>query len=114
VTSNDQHAEPSSSFSEDPKEDKFRVIDNAEAHRYEAYLGSELAGFLDYHAQPGLLTILHTEVDRSYEGRGVGSRLAAHVLDDIRQRGMEVLPICPFVIAYIKQNPEYTDLLRFQ
>jgi predicted GNAT family acetyltransferase len=36
------------------------------------------------------------------------------VLDDVRRRGMEVLPICPFVAAYVKRHPEYTDLLRFQ
>jgi uncharacterized protein len=114
MTSNDEHAEHSGSSPEGQRDDEFRVVDNPEAHRYEGYLGTELAGFLDYHTQPGLLTILHTEIDRSYEGRGIGSRLVADVLDDIRRRGMEVLPICPFVIAYIKQHPEYTDLLRFQ
>lgn len=114
MTSNDHHQESSSGSSKDPEDDQFRVTDNVEAHRYEAYFGTELAGFLDYHAQPGLLTILHTEVDLSHEGRGVGSRLIAHVLDDIRQRSMQVLSVCPFATNYLKRHTEYKDLLRFQ
>jgi uncharacterized protein len=114
MTSESEPTENSSSSSADPPGDQLRVVDNPDAHRYVGYEGTEIAGFLDYHSQPGLLTILHTEVGRSYEGHGVGSGLIAHALDDARQRGMQVLPICPFVISYIKKHPEYKDLLRFQ
>jgi predicted GNAT family acetyltransferase len=89
-----------------------RVVDASAGSRYEAYLGDELAGFLDYHAQPGLVTLLHTEVARAYEGRGVGSALVRFALDDIRARGARLLPICPFVRAYLERHPEERDLLR--
>ena len=71
----------------------------------------ELAGFVDYHAQPGLITVLHTEVDPAFEGQGVGSRLVEGMLDDIRARGLRVLPICPFVRAYVRRHPEVRDLV---
>jgi predicted GNAT family acetyltransferase len=92
---------------------ELRFSDNTEASRYEARLGDELAGFLDYHAQPGLVTLLHTEVPRAYEGQGIGSDLIGFALDDIRDRGLEILPICPFVIAYVERHPEQRDLLRY-
>lgn len=92
---------------------ELRFQDNTQGSRYEAYLGDELAGSLDYHAQPGLVTLLHTEVPRAFEGQGVGSNLIAFALDDIRNRGLEVLPICPFVIAYLQRHPEQRDLLRY-
>jgi len=41
--------------------------DDTEASRYEAHLGDGLVGDLDYHAQPGLVTLLHTEVPRAFE-----------------------------------------------
>jgi uncharacterized protein len=91
-----------------------RVRDNPERHRYEAWIGGGLVGFVDYHLQPGLVKILHTEVDRAAEGHGVGSRLAAGALDDIRSRGLSVLVVCPFVREYIRRHPEYADLAAYR
>jgi predicted GNAT family acetyltransferase len=44
------------------------------------------------------------------EGQGVGSRLVAGTLDDIRSRGLSILVVCPFVRAYILGHPEYADM----
>jgi uncharacterized protein len=99
---------------EEPQTDTLEISDRPEAHRLEARFGDDVAGFLDYHSQPGLLTLLHTEVTPSFEGRAVGSRLVAAALDAARGRGMQVLPICPFATAYIRRHPEYGDLLRFK
>ena len=88
-----------------------RITDNPERRRYEVYLGTELAGFTDYHVQPDLLTLLHTEIEPAFEGQGIGSRFLAGVLDDVRSRGLRVLPICPFVRAFLQKNPVYDDLV---
>jgi predicted GNAT family acetyltransferase len=90
--------------------DQIVVRDNPERNRYEAYVGSELAGYADYHSQPGLVTVLHTEVDPAFEGRGVGSQLIRGMLDDIRHRDASVLPVCPFVRAFLQRHPAYADL----
>jgi predicted GNAT family acetyltransferase len=87
------------------------VRDNPEEHRYEAYVGSDLAGFADYHEQPGLVTVLHTEVEPAFEGQGVGSAFVRGMLGDIRSRGSRVLAVCPFVGAYLKRHPEWGDLV---
>ena len=86
------------------------VRDNPEQHRYEIHVGSELAGVADYHTQPGLVTIMHTEIDPAFEGRGLGSQFVAAVLDDIRRQEARVLAVCPFVRAYLQRHPEYADL----
>jgi predicted GNAT family acetyltransferase len=91
--------------------DEPTVTDDAERQRYEIHLGSELAGFVAYHLQPGLITVLHTEVEPAYEGQGVGSRLVEGMLEDVRSRGLRVLPICPFVRAYVRRHPEVRDLV---
>ena len=93
---------------------EIRISDNPEKRRYEARIGEDVLGFIDYHVQPGLVTIMHTEVDRAAEGQGVGSRLAAGALDDIRSRGLSVLVVCPFVRDYIHRHPEYGDLMAYR
>ena len=87
------------------------VRDNPAQRRYEIYVGDALAGFTDYHAQPGLVTVLHTEVDPAFEGRGVGSALVRGMLEDIRSREARVLAVCPFVSAFLKRHGEYADLV---
>ena len=53
----------------------------------------------------------HTEVVPQFEGQGLGSRLAKFALDDVRRRGLQVVPVCTFVAGYIRRHPEYHDLV---
>jgi predicted GNAT family acetyltransferase len=87
------------------------IIENPAEQRYEARLDGELAGFAQYRDAPGRRIFTHTEVDDAFEGRGVGSRLAAAALDDARGRGLRVVPRCPFIAAYIERHPDYADLV---
>ncbi|HVY97426.1 MAG TPA: GNAT family N-acetyltransferase [Solirubrobacterales bacterium] len=87
------------------------VADNPEQDRYEVRAGGELAGFTQYKLAPGRISFIHTEVDDRFEGQGLGSRLVAFALDDARARGLDVLPFCPFVRAYIQRHPDYLDLV---
>jgi predicted GNAT family acetyltransferase len=87
------------------------VTDNVDEQRYEAHVGDGLAGFVSYRAEPGRIAFNHTEVDDRFEGQGVGSRLASFALDDARERGLAVLPFCPFVKAYIQRHREYAELV---
>ena len=88
------------------------VIDNPEASRFEARLDGELAGFAEYQLTDQLIVFTHTEVDPAFEGRGVGSALARYALDQVRDAGTrKVLPICPFIKAWIGKHPDYIPLV---
>jgi uncharacterized protein len=87
------------------------VRDNPAERRYELLFGDERVGEILYRLRPGKVVLLHTEVDPSVEGSGLGGRLVADALDDIRSRGLAVVPLCPFVAAYIRHHPEYDDLV---
>jgi uncharacterized protein len=88
-----------------------RVVDNPDGRRYELWLGETLAGFIDYRTEPGTVMLLHTEVDPAFEGQGLGARLVAGALDDLRSRGLKLVPLCPFVRAYLRRHPEQADLV---
>ena len=62
-------------------------------------------------ARTALLTILHTEVPKELEGRGIGSALVRGLLEIARAQGLKVQAVCPFVKAYLDRHPEYADLL---
>jgi predicted GNAT family acetyltransferase len=88
-----------------------RVVDNTAQHRYELWVGEERAGGIEYDIRPGVVELIHTEIDPAFEGRGLGSRLIAGALDDIRTRGLRLIPTCPFVRAYLGRHPEARDLI---
>jgi predicted GNAT family acetyltransferase len=87
------------------------VRDNPEELRYELVVDGDVVGEILYRRSPGRIALIHTEVSPALEGQGLASRLVAAALDDIRARGSHVVPICPFVRAYIRRHPEYGDLV---
>ena len=88
------------------------VTNNAVRQRYEGLVDhGAVAGFVDYQQTSELVVLTHTEVDPSFEGRGVGSALARAALDDIRERHLKALVICPFILAWLGHHPEHRDLL---
>jgi predicted GNAT family acetyltransferase len=54
---------------------------------------------------------VHTEIDPAFEGKGLGSALAAGALDAERALGEPVVPLCPFIRSYIDRHPDYADLV---
>jgi uncharacterized protein len=88
-----------------------RVVDNESSRRYELWVGDDLAGVLIYRKRPEAIALVHTEVYPQFEGHGLGGTLVAGALDDIRRRGLGVVPICPFVRSYLERHPEYVDLV---
>jgi predicted GNAT family acetyltransferase len=83
------------------------VVDNPAAHRFEIHVDGQVAGFARYQLAPGKIVFVHTEVDPVYEGKGLGSTLAAGALDAARERSLEIDAQCPFIAAYLKRHPEY-------
>ncbi|HSU01695.1 MAG TPA: GNAT family N-acetyltransferase [Nocardioides sp.] len=86
-------------------------VDHADVHRFELRDGDEVLGFIVYRLADDHITLVHTEVDPAHEGQGHAATLARGALDDARQRGLRVVPSCPYVAAYIGKHPEYADLV---
>ena len=86
------------------------VKDNAEKHRFELSVDGHTAVAV-YRLKPGVITFTHTEVPKDLGGRCIGSQLAKGALDQVRARGLKVVPLCPFIKGYIEKHPEYADLV---
>lgn len=87
-----------------------QVVDAPERRRYEAIRDGAVLGFAAYQKTDELIVFTHTEVDPAFEGQGVGGALVQGALDHVRTLGLGVVPICPFVQAWMARHPDYIDL----
>jgi len=87
------------------------VADNPDQARYEITADGEIAGFINYHLRGGAISLLHAEIEPRSRGNGLGGRLVRDMLDWARDRGLEVLPFCPFVRNWIAEHRDYADLV---
>ena len=79
--------------------------------RFELLDDDELAGFIDYRIRKGRHWLTHTEIRDAYKGTGAGSFLVRRTLDELRERGVLIVPTCPFVGAWIRRHEDYRDLV---
>ncbi len=91
--------------------DELHVADNPVEQRYEARLGDRVVGVSEYEVRDDRIVFVHTEVDPSVEGLGVGSRLAQGALDDVRRRSLKIVVECPFIAMWLKRHRGYADLI---
>lgn len=91
--------------------DDITLADNPDRHRFELRIGTDVAAFSEYNVVKGALLFTHTEVSPAFEGKGLGGRLVAFALDEVRRRDLHAIPACPFVAAFIRKNPEYLDVV---
>lgn len=85
--------------------DEITVYRDDPESRYEIRVGDVLAGFTEFVPdEHGRLVFPHTEIDPAFGGRGLGTVLVARALADVAARGETVVPRCPFVVKYLREN----------
>lgn len=58
------------------------------------------------------IIVEHTEVDERLKGQSVGTQLLNELAKWVREQGIKVIPVCPFVKAVVEKKPdEYQDIL---
>jgi predicted GNAT family acetyltransferase len=87
------------------------VRDASERGRFEIYVDGVLAGFSEYHPEGGDIDFTHTEIDPEFGNRGLGTKLVHGALDEMRARGVGILPHCQFVHGVVEKEPEYLALV---
>ncbi len=86
------------------------VKDNPALSRFEADIDGETV-FVTYRPRQSAVVLVHLEVPKALEGRGIGSKFAKGVLDLLRAERRKAVVICPFIAAYIRKHREYEDVL---
>lgn len=86
------------------------VVRNDAQHRYEVWYGNSLAGFSEYREYDDAdTTFIHTEVDKEFGGKGLGSLLVREAVEDVIARGRTIVARCPFVKGWLDKHPEFDE-----
>ncbi|RYY69010.1 MAG: N-acetyltransferase [Chitinophagaceae bacterium] len=93
-----------------PEFETIELTDNEAENRYEMSFENTIS-FIEYEKEGDNISLLHTEVDPSLEGRGVGTAIVEKVLKAIEEKGLQLIPLCPFVVAYIKRHPDWERII---
>ncbi|MBN9430096.1 MAG: N-acetyltransferase [Burkholderiales bacterium] len=59
---------------------------------------------------PGLISADHTGAPESMRGTGAAAALVSFMVEDARQNGFKVIPLCPYVRAQYAKHPEWADV----
>jgi uncharacterized protein len=84
----------------------FKITNNVLKHRFETEVGPQTA-FMNYRLEADVIAFTHTQVPESLNGRGIGTALIKAGLEYAAKNGLRVIPLCPFVAAFIQSHPQY-------
>lgn len=92
---------------------KIEQEDNGTKGRFYIVLeGRELGEMTYVYAGPEKIIIDHTAVDEELKGQSAGKKLVDAGADFAREKGIKILPLCPFAKATMMKNKEaYADVL---
>ena len=87
---------------------EFEVLNNIERLQFEVHIDGETA-VLQYRFHEGTIWLMHTEVPKKLEGRGIAAALAHFSLEWAKENNMKAKILCPFVAVYLKRHPGYNE-----
>ncbi|KOH46645.1 GNAT family N-acetyltransferase [Sunxiuqinia dokdonensis] len=90
---------------------EIRQEDHGKKGRFVIYEDGELAGEMTYTwAGESRFIIDHTGVDERYGGKGFGKQLVMEAVAYARQKGIKILPLCPFAKRVFDKEPKLADV----
>ena len=93
------------------KLDDLEITHNPAENRFETWIDGQLSK-LDYMQDGDTIVMMHVGVDPEHRGQGVAGKLTKAGLEYAKAKSLRVIPMCSYVGAYIRMNPEYIELTR--
>lgn len=91
--------------------DKLEVTHNPAENRFETWIDGQLAK-LDYTEDGNTIVMMHVGVPYEFRGHGVAGVITKAGLEYAKSKSLRVIPMCSYVAAYIRRNPQYVELTK--
>lgn len=92
---------------------QLRTQVNESESRFELHINGSLAKIDFKVGSKGQYYMIHTEVPEALGNQGVGHKLVRESLEWIEKNEIKIVPLCPFVRSYLKENLEdYRDIIE--
>jgi len=89
------------------------VVNEPENARYVLFQDGDAIGKAEYELTDDAIVFTHTEIDESRREKGMASQLVQEAMDDVRSGSdRRVVASCPYVRHWLREHPEYQDLVR--
>ena len=92
------------------EEVQLRIYDNKGAFYIEIE-GIQEAMMTFVFAGEDKIIIDHTEVNPGNEGKGFGKKMVTKAVEFAREKGIKIVPLCPFVKSFFDKTSEFRDVL---
>lgn len=83
------------------KEDRIELIQEDKA-----------VGKIEFVKDGNELTITHTVVNPLFRGQGIAKILMEKVINEAKEKGLKIIPVCSYAVSYFEKNTEYKGLLK--
>jgi uncharacterized protein len=93
------------------KSEDLQIIHNPAENRFEVRIDGLLSK-LDYIVNGDTIVMTHVGVHPQHRGGGVAGKITQVALEYSKEKNLRVIPMCSYVGAYIRRNPQYLELTR--
>lgn len=88
----------------------FDIAHDTAARRFDARVDGE-DSTLDYELEGDVMTITHVNVPEPVGNRGIAAAMTEAALSYARERGLRVVPRCPYAAAYVARHRQWADIV---
>ncbi len=82
-----------------------------EKNRSAAYDGTLEVGECSFSPSEKIWIIDHTQVAETHRGQQIAQKLVKAVVEEARNVGVKIIPLCPFAKKEFERNDNYADVL---
>jgi predicted GNAT family acetyltransferase len=93
-------------------ESSFVIVENVADGRFELRRDGDVVSAATYTERDGQVIVRHVRTKPEHREQGYAGRLMDGLLQDVRDSGRTIAPLCPFAADHVRENPEWHDLLR--
>lgn len=86
------------------------LVKNQVDMRFELKIG-EYTALIVYKEHGKKIWLIHTEAPEELKGKGAATAIIEKTLSYIEDNDYRLIPLCPFVAAYLKKHPEWERIL---
>jgi uncharacterized protein len=86
------------------------VINNRDKNQFELQIEGHQA-IIEYKIKKDKIYLISTQVPDALSGQGIGKKLVTGTIDQIETMNLKVVPVCSFIQAWFKRNPDKNNLL---